>query len=132
MSPIQINTTQSNSFVRFSAQIPSTTTKVYGPAISWDNFVDHQPEWVKSLLKNIHFFTDNGELNMESIWIDLRKFGYLLIVSDGSVCYIYIMSFSYILLNLKVDWLVATSGLSMGRSSLCIEGDGKLSGALFL
>ena len=52
-------------------------------------------------------------------------------VSDGLVCYIFSMSFGWILENPKGDCLVAKSGISMGwGSSLHTEGYGMLSGAL--
>ena len=70
---------------------------------------------------------------MELIWNDLHKYGYLLMVSDGLIHYISIMSFSWILANPKGQWLAAVSGPSMGwGSSLHDEGDVILSGALFL
>lgn len=54
-------------------------------------------------------------------------------VSDGSVRYLLSMSFGWILVNPVGHWLAAASGPSMGcRSSLRAEGDGMLSGALFL
>ena len=63
----------------------------------------------------------------------MREYGYLLMVSDGSVHYILSMSFGWILATLEGDWLAAANGPSMGRgSSLHAEGDGMLSGLLFL
>ena len=54
-------------------------------------------------------------------------------VSDGSVRYISSMSFGWILATPDGIWLAAANGPSMGRgSSLCAEGDGMLSGSLFL
>ena len=70
---------------------------------------------------------------MELILNDLQNFGYLLIVSDGSVRYISSMFFDWILANLKGHWLVAESGPSMYWGSLlCTEGDDMLPDALFL
>lgn len=70
---------------------------------------------------------------MELIWSNIRTYGYLLIVSDGSVRYLSSMSFGWILANPMGHWLSAASGPSMGRgSSLQAEGDGMLSGAIFL
>ena len=54
-------------------------------------------------------------------------------VSDGSVRYISSMSFGWILATPDGIWLAAANGPSMGRgSSLRAEGDGMLSGSLFL
>ena len=70
---------------------------------------------------------------MEEIWDDLRDFEYLLMVSDGLVQFISSMSFGWILPHLKGQWLAAASGPSMVKGNfLCEEGDGMLSGALFL
>ena len=92
-----------------------------------------KPPWIKSLLQNVHFFTDTGELDMEVIWTALQTNGYLLMVSDGSMCYISSMSFGWILATLDGIWLAAANGPSMGQgSSLRAEGDGMLSDSLFL
>ena len=79
------------------------------------------------------FLYKNEELDMELIWNDLQNFGYLSIVSDGSVCYIFSISFGCILENPKGHWMTAASGPSMGWGSLiCAEKDCILSGASFL
>ena len=75
----------------------------------------------------------NGELDMELIWNDIQNFGYLLMVSDGLVHYIYSIFFWCIVANLKGQWLTVASGLSIGSSSsLNSKGYGILSSALFL
>lgn len=76
---------------------------------------------------NVHFFTENEELNMALVWNDLCKF------VCGLVHYISSMSIGQILVNpTRVDCLAVESGPSMGQdSSLRTEGDGMLSGALF-
>ena len=44
MTPVQIDTTGSDVFASYSACFtPSKKPKVYGPIISWDNYVDYQP-----------------------------------------------------------------------------------------
>lgn len=48
--------------------------------ISRDNYVDSQPAWISSLPQNVHFFTENGKIDMELIWKDLQK---LWVVTNG-------------------------------------------------
>ena len=62
----------------------------------------------------------------------MTKDGQLLLVSDGSLKHIHMMSFGWILSTLSGTWLAASSGPGSGRgSSLRIEADGMLSGAVF-
>ena len=57
---------------------------------------------------------------------------YLLLVSDGSLKHIHMMAFGWILCTPSGKWLAAASGPGSGEgSSLRIEADGMLSGALF-
>ena len=130
MTPFKIDTTDSDIFVQYSTRFtPFKGLNVYGPTLSWDRYVDSQPSWIKSLLQNIHFFTDNREV----IWNNLQTFGYLLIVFDGSVRYISSILFGWILANPDGRWLEAAISPSMGQGSyLHAEGDGMLSGVLFL
>ena len=94
MTPVKIYTLGSKCFVCCPTYfIPPKCTKVYGPNVSWDKFVQGQPAWSNSLLQNVFFFTDNGELDMELIWSNIQTYGYLLMVSEWSVCYLSSMSF---------------------------------------
>ena len=62
----------------------------------------------------------------------MTKDGQLLLVSDGSLKHIHIMSFDWILSTLSGQLLAASSGPGSGRgSSLRIEADRMLSGAVF-
>lgn len=72
ITPVQIDdTTSSNVFVSYSTRFtPSKSPEIYGPTISWDNYVDSQPTWIRSLLQNVYFFTENGKLDMELILKD--------------------------------------------------------------
>lgn len=64
MIPIHIDTTAS--YISYSTRIITITTKIaYVPATPWDNYLDIRPDWIKSLLHNVYFFTKNRELNME-------------------------------------------------------------------
>lgn len=70
---------------------------------------------------------------MKIIWNALQTYGYLLMVSDGSVRYISSMLFGWILATPDGLWLAAANGPSIGRgSSLCTKGNRMLSSALFL
>ena len=61
----------------------------------------------------------------------MDKYKYLILVSDGSLKYIHMMSFGWILATPTGTWLAAAKGPgSGGGSSLRIEADGMLSGAL--
>ena len=56
---------------------------------------------------------------------------YLILVSDGSKKYIHMMAFGWVLATPSGKWLAASSGPGSGEgSSLRIEADGMLSGAL--
>ena len=78
------------------------------------------------------FYTSNGEPDFHKIWKELRKAGYLIMVSDGSVRLIWSMTYGWILATPEGKWLAAANGPSMDRgSSLRAEGDGMLSATLF-
>ena len=99
MKPIQIKRGRQSSYVSYSAQIiPETKQIQYGPDESWDRYVQRQPDWMKSLLRNVMFFTNNGEPDFHKIWKEMRKAEYLLMVSDGSVRLISSMTYGWILI----------------------------------
>ena len=61
----------------------------------------------------------------------MNEYKYLLLVSDGSLKYIHMMSFGWILATPTGVWLASAKGSGSGEgSSLRIEADGMLSGAL--
>ena len=62
----------------------------------------------------------------------MQKEKYLLLVSDGSLKYIHMMAFGWVLCTPSGKWLAASSGPGSGEgSSLRIEADGMLAGAIF-
>jgi hypothetical protein len=97
-----------------------TTSKTsYGPDVSWDKFIQSQPQWVESLLQDDHFFLDEWYSNLWEIVHELEEHGYLLAVSDGS---------GWILATPTGKKLAATGGPCNDRgNSLRAEGAGMLS-----
>ena len=104
-----------------------------GPAEDWDTFILRKPAWIQHRLQNVHFFTPNGFFDPAMISDSMTKDGQLLLVSDGSLKHIHMMSFGWILSTSSGTWLAASSGPGSGcGTSLRIEADGMLSGAVFL
>ena len=48
--------------------IPDKSKISYDPTISWDKYVNSQPDWINLLLKNTYFFTEDRKLNMVGVW----------------------------------------------------------------
>jgi hypothetical protein len=110
----------------------TTATTIYGPDVSWDKFIQSQPKWVESLLQDVHFFSDDGYLNLWEIVHELEHHGYLLAVSDGSVKF-HDMSFGWVLATPTGKRLAAAAGPCSGRgnSLQAVEGAGMLSVTMF-
>ena len=106
--------------------------KVYGPDVSWDSFILSQPEWVQSLLEDVHFCSEDGYSNLWKIVAAAEENDYLLAVSDGSVKF-HNMSFGWILSTPSGERLAAAAGPCNGRgNSLRAEGAGMLSISMFI
>ena len=102
-----------------------------GPRQNWDQFIQKKPKWISDRLQNVHFFSDSGTFDAKKIEDAIIEEKYLLLVSDGSLKYIHMMSFGWILCTPSNKWLVVSSGPGSGEgSSLRIEADGMLSVAL--
>ncbi|OEU08199.1 hypothetical protein FRACYDRAFT_249987 [Fragilariopsis cylindrus CCMP1102] len=110
----------------------STAMRTYGPDVSWDHFIQTQPTWVKALLEDVHFFSEDGYSNLWEIAAATEKHGHLLAVSDGSVK-AHDMSFGWILSTPTGHRLAAAAGPCNGRgNSLRAEGAGMLSVTMFI
>jgi hypothetical protein len=97
----------------------TTTTKFYGPDVSWDKFIQLQAQWVVCLLQDVHFFLEDGYSNV-------------LAVSDGSVKF-HDMSFGWVLATPTGKRLAPAAGPCNGRgNSLRTEGAGMLSVTMFI
>jgi hypothetical protein len=108
------------------------TQNAYGPDVSWDRFIQAQPEWVRVLLEDVHFFSEDGYSNLWEIVACMEKHKYLLAVSDGSVKF-HDMSFGWILATPTGERLAAAAGPCNGRgNSLRAEGAGMLSVTMFI
>jgi hypothetical protein len=104
----------------------------YGPTECWDRFIASKPSWIRQLLEEVHFYTDDGHQNIDEILILHDKFGHLLSVSDGSVKF-HNMSFGWIIATPDGRRLAAGCGPCEGRSnSLRSEGAGMLAATLFM
>jgi hypothetical protein len=87
-TPIQIKSLANGTIYGDMTSIVETDTTsktFYGPDVSWDKFFQSQSQWVVTLLQDVHFFSDDGYLNLWEIVHELEEYGYLLAVSDRSV-----------------------------------------------
>jgi hypothetical protein len=110
----------------------TTTTTLYGPDVSRDKFIQSQPQRVESLLQDVHFFSDDGYLNLWEIVQELEQHGYLLALSDVSVKF-HDMSFGWVLATPIGKRLAAAAGFCNGTgNSLWAEGAGMQSVTLFI
>jgi hypothetical protein len=69
-TPIQIRSLANGSVYGDMTAIvmaDTTTTTFYGPDVSWDKFIQSQPQWVECLLQDVHFFSDDGYSNVWEI-----------------------------------------------------------------
>ena len=78
------------------------------PAEDWDTFILQKSAWIQHRLQNVHFFTPNGFFDPAMIRDSMTKDGQLLLVSDGSLKHIHMMSFGWILSTLSGTWLAAS------------------------
>ena len=82
-------------------------------------------------MKDVYFFTPSGHYDDRIIEEAMIKDKHLLLVTDGSLKYIHMMSFGWVLAMPSGDWLAASKGPGSGDgSSLRAEAEGMLSGAL--
>jgi predicted peroxiredoxin len=106
--------------------------KQYGPTECWDRFIAAQPAWIRQLLQEVHFYTDDGHQNIDEILLLHDKVGHLLSVSDGSVKF-HNMSFGWIIATPDGRRLAAGCGPCEGRgNSLRSEGAVMLAATLFM
>jgi hypothetical protein len=134
--PIQINSFANGS--HYTDQItelepPTIRPYQHRPEVSWDKYIQQQPEWIEALLVQVEFYgSEDGDANLFEITTQHEKHGYLLAVSDGSVLF-YNMSFGWILSTPDGVRLVGGAGPCNGRgNSLRAEDAGMLSVSLFL
>jgi hypothetical protein len=134
-TPIQIKSLANGTIygdMTSKVETDTTSKTFYGPDVSWDRFIQSQLQWVESLLLDVHFFSDDGYSNLWEIVNELKGFGYLLAVSDGSVKF-HDMSFGWILATPTGKRLAAAAGPCNGRgNSLRAEGAGMLSVTIFI
>jgi hypothetical protein len=134
-TPIQIKSLANGTIYGDMTAIVETDTTAktcYGPDISWDMFIQSQPQWVETLLQDVHFFSDDGYSNLWEIVHELEEHGCLLAVSDESVQF-HDMSFGWILAKPTGKRLAAAAGPCNGRgNSLRAEGAGMLSVTMFI
>jgi hypothetical protein len=52
------------------------------PDVSWDMFIQSQPQWVVTLLQDVHFFSDDGYSNLWEIAHKLEEHGHIIIISS--------------------------------------------------
>ena len=82
-------------------------------------------------MQGVHFYTSNGYYDERIIKDAMTKDKYLLLVTDGSLKYIHMMSFGWVLATPSGKWLAASKGPGSGEgSSLRAEAEGILLGAL--
>jgi len=134
--PVQINYLANGSqYTERNTKLEHTTVRPYqhNPEVSWDKFIQQQPEWVKALLLQVEFYTsDDGDANLFEIMTQHEQHGHLLAVSDGSVLF-HNMSFGWILSTPDGVRLVGAAGPCNGRgNSLRAEGAGMLSVTMFI
>ena len=134
--PIQINSFANRSHYtdqNVVVEHPTRCPYQHNPEVSWDKYIQQQPEWVKALLVQVEFYSsDDGDANLFDITAEHEKHGHLIAVSDGSVMF-HNMSFGWILSTPDGVRLVGAAGPCNGRgNSLRAEGAGMLSVTLFL
>jgi hypothetical protein len=118
-TPIQIKSLANGTMYGDMTSIVGTdmTAKTfYSPDVSWDKFIQSQPHWGKSLLQDVHFFSDDGYSNLWEIVHELEEYGFLSAVSDGSVKF-HDMRFGWILATPTGKRFAAAAGPCNGRGN---------------
>jgi hypothetical protein len=85
-TPIQIKSLANGTMYGDMTAIVETDTTsktCYSPDVSWDMFIQSKPQWVETLLQDVHFFLNNGYSSLWEIVQELEEYELSLAVSDG-------------------------------------------------